>query len=81
MDGLTLRVAYADRTYEDRSIKPGSGLAQFSFAYEFPHGFGLRMHLIKASLLETGDVENGVYSLGYVVHPDPLAAPMMRSCA
>lgn len=68
---LTLRVAYADGTAEDRLVQTGSGLAQFSFTHEFDHGFGARVHLIKASLLETG-----VYSLGYVVHPDPLAAPL-----
>lgn len=67
----TLRVAYADGTAEDRLVQTGSGLARFSFAHEFKHGFGARVHLIKASLLETG-----VYSLGYVVHPDPLAAPL-----
>lgn len=69
---LTLRVEYADGTADDRVVwNDGGGLAQFSFAHEFAHGFGARVHLIKASLLETGG-----YSLGYVVHPDPLAAPL-----
>jgi hypothetical protein len=73
-ESSTLRVAYADGTTEERSVPTGIGLAEFSFRREFPHGFGVRKHVILASIVETG-----AYDLAYVAHPDPVhpAPPLL----